>query len=100
MDAVVILGLERAEPTQAKPLWSGTTPGADSDCPGSGPGHWMKKCWEVRPQRTATASRSQSARCCRGACGLPARLPRPQPFSPENQEGLPGNAVATSPIFM
>lgn len=33
-DAVVILGLERAEPSQAKPLWSGTAPGAERDRPG------------------------------------------------------------------
>lgn len=73
----MILGLERTEPTQAKPLWSGTTPGAERDRPGSGAlGHWMKKCWEMRSQRTASqpsAPRVHAAAMESAGCML--RLP-------------------------
>lgn len=39
----MILELERAEPTWAKPPWSGETPGPETDCARSRAlGHWPK----------------------------------------------------------
>lgn len=54
-DGVVIPGLERAGPAQAKPLWSEAAPG-----PGRGaPGHWGKEIQGERPLRALQAFRSQ-----------------------------------------